>query len=752
MPSNADFYRGRVAESYEANRSSSEVWAREDALIEEILGDLRIPAGGLVLDAPVGTGRFVQLLGRYDVRLLGIDVSDEMLEQARVRGKTDGMFAVGDLTKLPIESSSVDVALCIRFAHLVSRSTLRAAMREFARTINLGGVLIIGARLESSTAKSIHQNRVHALMKRRKRVVQFRRGRSNSRPHSRQWLLRTLHKLGFEAIGQKEVTEYADGSFYQILVLRSTQHDNTLPFRSVELLGLPGAGKTTLFESLRSAVPNVVIDGFAAMEPLSIRECFRKRPLATFKLLTRLIPVAGELRELAARQVVMSALRQRCVEARRGSVVVFQEGSTHEVWRQLMKGRDLSDALISRVLPVTDSLVLLDPPPATLVNRLRSKRSPGPISLLLSEQPTHSSTWESADAAYRRLTDLLAAGGAPLIVLENSRDVATGVSELARCIVAKPVRVTIDGNTTARDNTNLAAQQAFPLKERVAAAEMADDSREWLQGARLWESVFNESDNESQRKRAGRRAAMSYRSAGELEEARRLLRHLIAEFDADAMIRREVGRFELRVEASSATDQYWHEREGMLYLQVVREISRRIASKARSLIDIGSAGTPVVEWFGHIPKRVSLDLRNPYRGPGVQSVRSDFLDWSPDDRFDVGLCLQVMEHVEDPQRFAERLLAVCEVVLISVPYQWPKGKVKSHVNDPVDEDKITTWFGRSPNYSYRIAELTGHERLICIYDTASSVPWPTVQEERFRYRWSLEGVPELLAERIVLNA
>jgi hypothetical protein len=102
--------------------------------------------------------------------------------------------------------------------------------------------------------------------------------------------------------------------------------------------------------------------------------------------------------------------------------------------------------------------------------------------------------------------------------------------------------------------------------------------------------------------------------------------------------------------------------------------------------------------------------------------------------------------VADAEAFAHHLLRLCEVVIISVPYRWPEDASSYHVHDPVDEEKLKTWFHREPNFTYRIAELHGQERLICVYDVQSHDQWRSVPEDLFRYRWSLRGVDRLLAD------
>ncbi|MGI0501000.1 tetratricopeptide repeat protein, partial [Limnospira platensis] len=58
---------------------------------------------------------------------------------------------------------------------------------------------------------------------------------------------------------------------------------------------------------------------------------------------------------------------------------------------------------------------------------------------------------------------------------------------------------------------------------------------------------------------------------------------------------------------------YWDQRKDYIYIFAVKQIINQIGSGASSIIDIGSAGCPYIDWFSWIPERYSLDLRNPYK-------------------------------------------------------------------------------------------------------------------------------------------
>src|SRR5690606_396126 len=138
---------------------------------------------------------------------------------------------------------------------------------------------------------------------------------------------------------------------------------------------------------------------------------------------------------------------------------------------------------------------------------------------------------------------------------------------------------------------------------------------------------------------------------------------------------------------------YWEERKDCIYLYAAREICKRYCGEPSSVIDVGSNQTPTLEWHRRDGRRlVSIDLRRPYVAEGVESVTGDFLRYKPDTVFDLVTCFQVLEHVKDPSAFAGKMLSIGKTLVVSVPYQWRKGRCKWHIHDPVDEQKMYRWF------------------------------------------------------------
>lgn len=155
-----------------------------------------------------------------------------------------------------------------------------------------------------------------------------------------------------------------------------------------------------------------------------------------------------------------------------------------------------------------------------------------------------------------------------------------------------------------------------------------------------------------------------------------------------------------------------------MYYKYFRYIIGCIGREAGSLIDVGSGNAPYLEWFDWIPERISVDIRHPYSSKNVLGVEGDIRKLDFSEIFDLCTCMQVLEHIDDPEPFASRLLELGKLLLISVPYKWPEGKTPGHVNDPVDGSVLKKWFHRTPNYQIVVREpfLNERARLFAIYD------------------------------------
>lgn len=117
--------------------------ALHEATLRRALRD--VPKGGIVLDIPCGTGRFTNFLLDEGYKVIGSDISPEMIGEARrkVTGTPDNLlgFHAGDAERLPYVDGAVDCTLTVRFLHLVPRE-LRPRIFAELRRISRGHVVL----------------------------------------------------------------------------------------------------------------------------------------------------------------------------------------------------------------------------------------------------------------------------------------------------------------------------------------------------------------------------------------------------------------------------------------------------------------------------------------------------------------------------------------------------------------------------------------------------------------------------------
>ena len=168
---------------------------------------------------------------------------------------------------------------------------------------------------------------------------------------------------------------------------------------------------------------------------------------------------------------------------------------------------------------------------------------------------------------------------------------------------------------------------------------------------------------------------------------------------------------------SLLADHYWEERKDAIYLFAARQICKRFCEEPQRVMDVGSNNTPILEWFrSSAHTLVSLDIKAPYQQTGITSLKADFLSHPINDTYDLVTCFQVLEHIPDARAFAQKLLDLAPILVVSVPYLWPQGYCIEHVHDPVSEEKLLNWFGQAPIFKYLAHEFNGVRRLILVYE------------------------------------
>ena len=183
---------------------------------------------------------------------------------------------------------------------------------------------------------------------------------------------------------------------------------------------------------------------------------------------------------------------------------------------------------------------------------------------------------------------------------------------------------------------------------------------------------------------------------------------------------------------------YWSKRKNMMYYKYIDFLVKAFSMDAKDLLDVGSANAEYIEQFFWIPQKFALDINRPYSSPNVIGIEEDFFKFNPNHVYDFVICSQVLEHIDEVERFSRKLLSISKKLLISVPYKWRENTEEGHINDPVDLDKVMAWFGKEPSYHIIVEEplrnkqVGKHRRLICLF-----------QEEKINYKQALLNVREL---------
>jgi SAM-dependent methyltransferase len=132
-----DVRRGYAAWSTSYDEPGNPLISAEQPVVRAVLDEA--PPGD-ALDAACGTGRHTAHLVERGHRVVGVDGSPEML--ARARSAVPGArFEEGDLSQLPLDDDSVDLAVCaLAFDHVAD---VAGPIAELARVVRPGGRVVI---------------------------------------------------------------------------------------------------------------------------------------------------------------------------------------------------------------------------------------------------------------------------------------------------------------------------------------------------------------------------------------------------------------------------------------------------------------------------------------------------------------------------------------------------------------------------------------------------------------------------------
>jgi len=150
-------YTGATARTYDEKRVGDARWQNEqDAVALMLYRVLHERGQATVLDIPVGTGRFFEIYRRLPVDVVGMDVSEDMLDEARIKLVASDRaieLKYGDILDPTTRIPHPDVAVCVR---IMNQFTMDEARRALQNLKHAGArFIIVSATTKKDEVRSL---------------------------------------------------------------------------------------------------------------------------------------------------------------------------------------------------------------------------------------------------------------------------------------------------------------------------------------------------------------------------------------------------------------------------------------------------------------------------------------------------------------------------------------------------------------------------------------------------------------------
>jgi SAM-dependent methyltransferase len=166
---------------------------------------------------------------------------------------------------------------------------------------------------------------------------------------------------------------------------------------------------------------------------------------------------------------------------------------------------------------------------------------------------------------------------------------------------------------------------------------------------------------------------------------------------------------------------YWEKRKNNLYYRNIKKICSTIlqGNENYSIIDYGCHDTELI-FDLKCKNKFLLDKANYYSEEqrkniaekNIQFFKQSIYDIDYENKFDICLCLQTLEHLENPQKAFEIIhKSSKKYTIISLPYKW--SEFKYHIHHHIDEHIIKEWTKLEPMISWIVEDNV--KRIINIY-------------------------------------
>ena len=136
--------KGRMKSTWEAGDFGIIAKSIEQGAVE-LVDRIGLSPGTKVLDVACGTGNTALPEARAGAEVTGIDIAENLIEQAKANASREGLtakFEVGDAEDLPYEDGSFDVVVSMFGAMFAPRPDVTAS--ELKRVCKSGGKIVMG--------------------------------------------------------------------------------------------------------------------------------------------------------------------------------------------------------------------------------------------------------------------------------------------------------------------------------------------------------------------------------------------------------------------------------------------------------------------------------------------------------------------------------------------------------------------------------------------------------------------------------
>lgn len=113
-----------------------------NSMYRPLITEIMTVKGGKLLDIGCGNGNLFGLLDHKKYDLYGIDFSDNMIAEAKVKYGDIAKLYTSDAAALPFDEGTFDIIICNASFHHYTEPD--AVIREMSRVIKPGGTLLIG--------------------------------------------------------------------------------------------------------------------------------------------------------------------------------------------------------------------------------------------------------------------------------------------------------------------------------------------------------------------------------------------------------------------------------------------------------------------------------------------------------------------------------------------------------------------------------------------------------------------------------